>query len=164
MRPNFDTFCAPRSRRIECLCACLTAAKSWIDAFLAIPPADWPGLPLSTYMNLTHCCVSLCRLSTYEHPEWDRGLVQEYINLSNFLGKAEEKFRKVKEAAGIDSSGSESPEFFSFLASKAKLIKTSWDMTNNISTTNPVGTALNDEMGELLPGFDDDWLREIFNL
>src|ERR1700753_1547419 len=102
-----DVFSDCYNRRLECLCACLNAAKSWAEVFLSIPPAQYLGFSTSTYINLIHCFIGIYRLSTFEHPEWDRSIVQENLDVGSFSEQVERNFSQVKEVAGIDLDGSE---------------------------------------------------------
>ncbi|KAK9350915.1 hypothetical protein V1523DRAFT_435885 [Lipomyces doorenjongii] len=128
-----DIFTGQYNQRFECLCACLQATKSWVDSASSI---------------------RLYRLSTCEHPEWDRGLVRETLDVSLILEEAEKKFAQVKEAAGLDLGGSENLDFFSIMASKLRSIKMSWDAMS-ISTTASFSTAALDELGDFPMEFLD---------
>ena len=108
--------------------------------------------------------IGIYRLSTFEHPEWDRGLVRENLDVSSFLEEAEKNFTQVKEAAGLDVGGSEDNDSFNIMASKIRIIKMSWDATT-VSTMAPLGIAPSDEMGDFSMEFlDDDWLRDLLGL
>jgi hypothetical protein len=156
-----DIFSGQYNRQLECLCACLNATKSWVDVFLSILPAQYVGFSASIYLNLIHCFVGIYRLSTFEHPEWDRGLVRENLDVSLFLEKAEGNFSQVKEAAGLDLDGSEDIDTFNIMASKTRVIKMWWEATNP-STMGSLGIASGDEMGEFpMECLDDNWLRDV---
>jgi hypothetical protein len=91
-----DIFSGQENRRLECLYACLNAAKSWVDVFLSIPPVQYVGFSASTYVNLIHCFVSIYRLLTFEHPEWDVGVVRQNLDVSSFAEQTERNFSQVK--------------------------------------------------------------------
>lgn len=156
-----DIFSGQDNRRLECLCTCLNAAKSWFDVFLSIPPAQYVGFSVSIYQNLFHCFMALYRLSTFDLPEWDRGLVRETLDASLLLETAERNLAQVKEVTGLDLDGSEDLDIFSILASKTRVIKMWWEATN-VSTMSSLGIASGDEMGNFPVDFlDDDWLRDV---
>jgi hypothetical protein len=156
-----DIFSGQYNRRLECLCACLNATKSWVDIFLGILPAQYVGFSALIYSNMVRCFISIYRLSTFEHPEWDRGLVRENLDVSLFLDKAEKNFTQVKEAAGLDLCGSEDIDSFNIMASKIRVIKMLWDATT-VSTMASNGVAPSDEMGDFPMEFlEDDWLRDL---
>ncbi|KAK9489677.1 hypothetical protein V1508DRAFT_406919 [Lipomyces doorenjongii] len=140
-----DIFIGQYNQRFECLCACLQATKSWVDMFLSILPAQYVGFSALMYAKMTRCFIGLYRLSTCEHPEWDRGLVRETLD-------AEKKFAQVKEAAGLDLGDSENLDFVSIMASKLRSIKMSWDAMP-ISTTASFSTAALDELGDFPRSF-----------
>ncbi|KAK9328779.1 hypothetical protein V1520DRAFT_345197 [Lipomyces starkeyi] len=158
-----DTFSGPDNRRIECLWVCLNAIKSWIDVFLSITPAQYVGFSSLIYSNMTHCLVGMCRLSMFEHVEWDRALFREHLDVVSILEKTEKNFASVKDEAGLDIGGSEDTDFFSSMASKIRVLKGSWDYTS-ASTMTSTGMPSNDELD--LPDFpmefsDEDWLRNV---
>lgn len=151
-----DIFSGQDNRRLECLYACLNAAKSWIDVFLSIPPVQYVDFSTSTYVNLIHCFVSIYRLMTFEHPEWDRGLVREHLDASSFAEQTERNFSQVKEDASLDLDGSEDMDIFSIMAAKARVIKMWME-----SVTVPIISS-GDGMGDFPVGFlEDDWLRDV---
>ncbi|KAK9257993.1 hypothetical protein V1519DRAFT_455882, partial [Lipomyces tetrasporus] len=158
---------APNSLRgqhnwlLECLFAYLNATKSWIDIFLSILPAQYVGFSAAIYTNMAHCFIGIYRLSTFEHPEWDRGLVRENLDVSLFLEQVEKNFAQVKEAAGLDLGGSEDIDSFNNFASRIKIIKMWWN-ARTVSTMAPHDTASGDVMGDFPMEFlDDDWLRDL---
>src|SRR5580700_7033839 len=91
----------PNFHRLESLYSCLQAAKSWFDIFLAFPPARYIGLSTLTFTQLAHCVVVICRLSTFDTPDWDRSLVRETVNLSAVLDQLGENLAQVKIVAGL---------------------------------------------------------------
>ncbi|KAE9370271.1 hypothetical protein N431DRAFT_559479 [Stipitochalara longipes BDJ] len=156
-----DIFNDQDNRRLECLYACLNAAKGWVDVFLSIPLAQYVGFSTPTYVNLIHWFVSVYRLSTFEHPEWDRGFVRENLDLSLVLETTERNFLQVKEVAGLDQNGSEDLDTFSIMASKTRVIKMWWEATT-MSTLNSLSEAPSDRMDDIPMDFlDDNWLRDV---
>ena len=156
-----DLFSGQYNRRLECLCACLNATKAWVNIFLSILPAQYVGFPSSTYLDLIRCILGIYRLSTFEHPEWDRRLVQESVNVSLVLEKAEQNFLQVKEAAGLDICGSEDTDTFTLMASRTGIFKTWWD-ASAASTMGSPAIASGAETGDFPMEFlDGDWLRDI---
>ena len=105
---------------------------------------------------MTRCLIGLWRLSTCEHPEWDRDLVRENLDVSLILEEAEKNFAQVKEAAGLDRGGSQDSDFFSIMASRLRSMKFKWD-TLTTSTTASFSTALLDDLGDFPAEFLDAW-------
>lgn len=156
-----DIFSGQYNRRLECLFACLNATKSWVNMFLSVPPAEFVGFSTAIYSHMASCFVGIYRLSTFEHPEWDRDLFRENLDVLFILEEAEKKFAKVKVAAGLDLGGSEDIDFFNTMASKMRFFKTSWDAMT-VSAMSSVGTAPSDGMGDFHMEFlDEDWLRDL---
>jgi len=156
-----DVFSGQKNRRIECLCICLNAVKSWIEVFLSIPVAQYVGFSALVYSNIMHCFVDIYRLSTFEHAEWDRELFREQLHVSSFLEQCEKNFAGVKEAAGLDIGGSEDMDSFSIMTSRVRVVKMSWDAAN-ASMTNSVGMPSNDESYDFPMDFsDEDWMRDL---
>ncbi|KAK9342228.1 hypothetical protein V1522DRAFT_416800 [Lipomyces starkeyi] len=158
-----DTFSGLDNRRIECVWLCLNAIKSWIDVFLSITPAQYVGFSSLIYSNMIHCFVGMCRLSMFEHVEWDRALFREHLDVLSILEKTEKNFASVKDEAGLDIGGSEDTDSFSSMASRIRVLKGSWDYTG-ASTMTSTGMPSNDELD--LPDFpmefsDEDWLRNV---
>ena len=110
---------------------------------------------------MMHCFLGMYRLSTFEHPEWDRGFVQETLNISSLLGEVEKNFRQVKEAAGLDLGSPDSVNYFSSMASKVRSTKMAWDPTA-ASTMASLSAAPGDEQGDFpMELLDDEWLRAL---
>lgn len=154
-------FIGQYNRRLECLCACLNAAKTWVDTFLSIPPAQYVAFSSSVYSNMARCFITIYRLTTFENPEWDRRIVRESLNISLFLDKAEQNFARVAEAAGLDVGGLEDPDFFTLMASKLRILKTTCDVAAGFIMAS-YNTPLADGVGDFsMEALDDDWLRDL---
>jgi hypothetical protein len=155
-----DIFNGQPNRRIECLSACLHAIKSWIGVFLSITPAQYVGFSAPIYLNMVHSFTAIYRLATFEHPEWDRSLLLEHINVSSFLDEAKRNFARVKEEAGLDIGGSIDVDSFTAMASKFEKIKMSWDAIST-STMGSTGLSSNNKQYDFPMDFvDEDWLRD----
>ncbi|KAF2433121.1 hypothetical protein EJ08DRAFT_708529 [Tothia fuscella] len=148
------------SRRMECLWAYFNAIKSWIGVFLSIPPAQYVGFSAPIYSNMTHFFMAVYRLAIFEHPEWDRSLLREHLDISGLLDKAKKNFARVKEEAGLDAGGSRDIDSFTAMATKFEAMKMSWDViSTTTSGSNPA--VLNTEVYDFPMGFaDEDWLRD----
>jgi hypothetical protein len=158
-----DIFSGQHNRRIECLWGCLSAIKSWTDVFLSITPSQYVGFSALIYSNMTHCIVGIHRLSTFEHPEWDRALVGEHLDIISFLEECEKNFARVKEEGGLDIGGSEDVDSFSRMASVIRAIRKSWGATN-VSTMTLIGMPSNSEVMDFPIDFsDEDWLKDLLD-
>jgi hypothetical protein len=155
------SFKNPSNRRLECLYACLNAAKSWGDTFLSIPPAQYIGFPASIYSSMACCFIGIYRLSTFDHSEWDLGLVRETFDVSLFLEKVENVLTGVTQAAGLDSHGEEDKDFFIGMASRIRTIRLSWNALTNFKMA-ALDIVPGDEMfGFSIDPLDDEWMRDL---
>lgn len=164
--PNLFTGFA--NQRLLCLYSCLNATKAWADVFLSIPLVEYVGLPISSFSALVHSFMGMYRLSNFEHSEWDLGLVKETLDVSLFLGEAQQRFAQVKEAAGLDQgdSGGRGVETdtFSNLAERLRVLKMSWDESHGSSITQLNDTTPNDDIGDFpMSLLDDDWLSKLLS-
>jgi hypothetical protein len=156
-----NLFSGQDNRRIECLWGCLNAIKLWIDLFLSITPSQYVGFSALVYSNMTHCIVGIYRLSTFEHPEWDRALVREHIDVISFLEECENNFARVKEEAGLDIGGSEDMDSFSRMASVIRAIRMSWGATNASAMTSVETISNNGVLDFPIDFSDEDWLQDL---
>ncbi|KAE8150257.1 hypothetical protein BDV25DRAFT_140027 [Aspergillus avenaceus] len=124
--PAPEAFPAQSNLRVDCLQTYMLAVKSWLDTFLTIPPAEYVGISALMYTSMTNCFVGLYRLLTFEHAEWDHGLVQESVNIPQILEEMAGNFARVKEAASLDLT-SQDLDYYSTVAAKIWAIKASWD-------------------------------------
>ncbi|KAE9376342.1 hypothetical protein N431DRAFT_289530, partial [Stipitochalara longipes BDJ] len=67
--------------RLDCLSTCLASLKSWFGIFFTIPPSQFLNLSFPYFSQLVNAIVLLHRLSTFEDPAWDRGVVKETIDI-----------------------------------------------------------------------------------
>ena len=111
-------------------------------------------------MQMAHCIIALFRLSTFDDPVWDRGLVRETADLSQILGQIIERHRQVKIAADLDHDALEPKDIFNKTAGTVESIKTWWDAKLAAESINRIAT--DETLGETnMELFDDAWLKEI---
>lgn len=153
-------FNSPGFQRLESLYACLQATKSWFDIFLSFPPASYVGFSIPVFTQMAHCIIALFRLSTFDDPVWDRGLVRETADLSLILGRIIEKHNQVKVAADLNHGASEGKDVFSGTARTIVSIKTWWDAKLAAELTDNI--VLNETLDGMNMDFSDDlWLKDI---
>ena len=99
------------------------------------------------YAQMIRCLIGLWLLSTSEHPEWDRALVRQSLDVSLILEKTQKSFAQVKEAAGLDGGVSQGSDFFSIMASRFRSVKASWDAMTT-STAASFGTPPLEELDD----------------
>jgi hypothetical protein len=154
-----DIFSADSNQRLNSLYACLNAASSWALIFLTISPAEYVGLPTTTFAQFLHLFVSMYRLATFEDPSWDRQLVQETLDVSMLLETTERNLLLVKEAAGLDRDGSDDVDIFSVFATKVRVLQKWWAATNVATASGTLEReVIIDSNMEFL---DDEWLRDM---
>ncbi|PYH98989.1 hypothetical protein BO71DRAFT_3062 [Aspergillus ellipticus CBS 707.79] len=122
-----DIFPRHSNQRFDCLCVCLQTTKTWVDTMSSVQPAEYVGLSSLMCSNMTRSFIDLYRLSACDYPEWDRGLVQETVNVSWVLEEAARCFSRVKDEAGFDPEGSEEVNYFTIMADKMEALKVCWD-------------------------------------
>ena len=150
------------NQRLDSLYTCLHATKNWFDIFLSLSPASYVGFTMPIFTQMAFCILALFRLSTFDDPVWDRGLVRETADLSLILGQIVEKNSQVKAMAKLDPDTSEDKDLFSGNARTIKAIKTWWD-AKVAAELNDNNMGLNETLGEMnMEFFDDVWLRDIF--
>lgn len=154
-----DIFGADSNQRLKSLYACLNAVSSWVPMFLSILPAEYVGLPTTTFAQFVHLFVTIYRLATFEDPSWDRQLMKEALDVSMFLETTERNLLQVKEAACLDRNGSGDLDIFSVFAARVRVFKMWWEATNVDDAANSRET---EEMANSnLEFLDDEWLRDM---
>ncbi|CAI7667385.1 unnamed protein product [Penicillium discolor] len=152
LSPGVNTFPGQPNQRFECTYACLQAVKSWLDTFSTIQPIELVGFSSLMYANMMRCVVEIYRLATCNHPEWDRTLLHEAVNVSRVFEEASNSFDRVKEVAGLDPDGSQAQDSFSVMASKLRSMKMSWDAMPTLFTPPSVN-----ELETFTSEFLDTW-------
>ncbi len=106
---------------------------------------------------MAQCVIALFRLLTFDDPSWDRGLVQDTVNLTFVLEQLIEKSSQVRVAAGLDRGTAEDNDVFSINARTQRSIKSWWDAKLAAEMTD--NSVLEEEIN--MDFFDDVWLRDI---
>ncbi|KAL2070336.1 hypothetical protein VTL71DRAFT_13362 [Oculimacula yallundae] len=157
---DLDIFKGKETRRVECLWACVNATNSWINVFLSIPPADYPGFSALTYSSMTHSFLTAYRLSTFNHVEWDLVLCLENLDVPSFLDEAGGRFGAVKGATNLIADADE-VDPFTDMFNKIQLIRKSWEI-KHASLGGALPQFSNDELFDLPMEFSDgDWLGDM---
>ena len=153
----------PDFQRFESLWACLQAAKNWFDLFLKFPPILYIGFSMLTYTELAHCFVAVCRISTFDHPEWDLKLVRDSIDLSAILHQVVTNFVAVKATARLDPDSREDNDVFSATSRRIKAIRDWWDAKITAESVDSGHLNLEETIGDMDLS-DDIWLRDMLGL
>jgi len=150
-------------QRLDCLYTCLHAVKNWFDIFLSIPPARYVGVSMAEFTQMAHCMIALYRLSTFEWPDWDRGLVRNYASLSMILDQLVANFAQVKATVDLDKGIVDNIDVFSITSRTLNHIKTWWDPKVAGESLRSDAPAMDETMGEAsMDLLDDAWLQDVF--
>ncbi|KAK2837004.1 hypothetical protein FQN49_006508 [Arthroderma sp. PD_2] len=155
-------FTGPGLQRVDSLYNYLRATKTWLDLFFTIPPAEYVNLPMPISSQLGRCLLAAFKISTFEHPDWDRSLARETLSMPLILDQVIEKMAQVKTEAGLDSVNEEATDIFTrsarkFSAAKACILARSEKgcIENNIDA--PAG-VIEDAQSVM---FDDTWMNDL---
>ncbi|KAE9380950.1 hypothetical protein N431DRAFT_498703 [Stipitochalara longipes BDJ] len=99
--------------RLQYLCACLAAVKSFLEIVLGMPASTHHTTTVPMTLQIIWNTGTLHHLSTFQHPDWDVGLVSEAIDFFDFLKRLINTMGMVKEALGCDFHTSEGLDFWS---------------------------------------------------
>ena len=151
----------PHFQQLNSLWTCLEAVKDWFEVFLSVSPILYIGFPMSVYAQLAHCLVTLSRLSTFEHPEWNLGLARQTCDMSIIADQVVKIFAQVKSIAGLDIGSFESNDMFTGVSRRIQTIKNWWDGKIFAESVVP-DAAANATLTESSFDFSDDaWLRDM---
>ncbi|KAF6804129.1 C6 transcription factor [Colletotrichum sojae] len=92
----------PDVARLDILYACLHAVKAWFEHFFTLPPGAYYAIPFPFFAQLSHCTISLYRLSVLEDPVWDRAAVRGTIDIIATLDEVCARFMRVCAEAGLN--------------------------------------------------------------
>lgn len=92
----------PKFKRLELLCACLEAIKSYFEVLFSIPVANYASLSIPTFSHLTCSLSTLYILSNFDHPDWNLTYVRETINYVLVLGRLIEHLERLNTLPGFE--------------------------------------------------------------
>ncbi len=99
--------------RLEYLCACLAAVKSFLQLVLAMPASTHHTVTVPMILQIIWNSGTLHQLATFEHPDWDPGLVVEAFDFFKYIRKFAETMQMAKKAIGYDPHTDEHLDFWS---------------------------------------------------
>ena len=106
------------SKRLELLCACLAAAKSYFELFFSIPAESYVSVSLVSWSHLSYSLSILHMLSNFDHPDWNLAYVQETIDYTVVFGRLIENLEKLTTLSGYEKL-----DIFSRSAKWMKIVK-----------------------------------------
>ncbi|KAL2829501.1 hypothetical protein BDW59DRAFT_142164 [Aspergillus cavernicola] len=149
--PSDLSFSGHPNHRFACIYGCMQAVKSWIDAFFTIPPAEYIGFSLLMHSAKMQCCLNICRLAICDHPEWDRGLLHENINVSWVLDETSKRMAEAGKATGMVAMSA-----YELQADTIRNMKRFWDTTIIQAGQDPMQGFM-DELGNFSSEFLQLW-------
>jgi hypothetical protein len=149
--PPLDADPIPSFKRLELLCACLEANKSYFDVLFSIPPASYVSSSLPTWSQLSYGLAILHTLCSFEHPDWNLASVRQTIDYNVIFGRLIENLDKLITLPGFDK--------LDVFSRSAKWMKRIRDFIQTNMATFPSAT-LEHESGQMpdfgaMPGGDD---------
>ncbi|KAJ9296563.1 hypothetical protein DTO271G3_5261 [Paecilomyces variotii] len=93
------------SQRLDHLYACLHVVKQFFGLFFTIPPAEYTSLALPYLTQLSHCLVTLFRLSTLDYPGWDKAAVKDTVDILAIAEQIATRMGQVADAVGMRCEG-----------------------------------------------------------
>jgi hypothetical protein len=166
---------AANLKRTENLLTCLNASEAFFSLFYDLdyfPISSYPHLSMATFIQISHCVVTLFRLSTFESMviPWDTQKVRQKIDLGETLRLWAERFEAVPDETGMDpgmsSENNDSP--WSHSPRAIKLIRKWWDNSGVAEGNVSVGEIAsqqeidrNESSMIKMDVFDDVWMRDM---
>ncbi len=103
------TDAVPNFKRLELLCACLQASKSYFEIFFSVPVVNYIALSMPSWSHLTYSLAILHILSSFDHPDWNLVYVRETIDFGAVLGRLIEQLDSVNTLVGYEKIDMFSP-------------------------------------------------------
>ncbi|PYH43049.1 transcription factor domain-containing protein [Aspergillus saccharolyticus JOP 1030-1] len=99
------------SQRLGHLYACLHVVRQFFDLFFTISPAEYTSLALPYLTQISHCLVTLFRLSTLDYPGWDKATVRGTVDLLDVANQIATRMGQVAAAVGMHGEEAECDPF-----------------------------------------------------
>ncbi|KAJ5649729.1 uncharacterized protein N7484_003452 [Penicillium longicatenatum] len=123
VKPLADEEFSPQ--RLDHLCTCLHVVKQFFDLFFTIPPAGYTSLALPYLTQVSHCLVTLFRLSTLDYPGWDKSAVKGVVDILVIAEQIATRMSQVADAVGMRSEGAYGDPF-SKLGMMMQKLRSEW--------------------------------------
>ncbi|RDW65808.1 uncharacterized protein DSM5745_09547 [Aspergillus mulundensis] len=111
--------------RLDHLYSCLHVVKQFFDLFSAINPVEYTALALPHLAQLSHCFVTLFRLSTFDYPGWNKAAVKNTVDILVVADQISTSLSQVAATVGIHSDGANSDPY-SKLGMILQKLRTEW--------------------------------------
>lgn len=149
------------TKRIDDLYSCLTSTQRWLDLWFTIPAAAYVSLPFTLLIQLSHCFVTLFRLTVFKFPGWDNTVVRGAVDILSVADQIADRLHEVAEAAGIQKEDVEGDPF-SMLAKMIRALKIGWSSQLSAAGNTTDLTSQNWDQwftDGFLGDFDESWFR-----
>jgi hypothetical protein len=123
VKPHADEEFSPQ--RLDHLYACLHIVKKLFDLFFTIPLAGYTSLALPYLTQVSHCLVTLFRLSTLDYPGWDKSAVKGTVDILVIAEQIATRMGQVADAVGMRSEGAYGDPF-SKLGMMMQKLRSEW--------------------------------------
>lgn len=151
-------------QRLENLYSCLISAKAFLDMFRNTPPAQFAGMPFSTFSQFGNCLIALYKLSTLDDPAWDKTMVRETADVLLIIDQVVQTMGQITEF--VAGPGQEDRTFLKG-ATLMRSLRQKW--AENLAPASGEGdTSLNRQdqenmLDSLQMGWPDDaWMNDVF--
>ncbi|OJJ42171.1 hypothetical protein ASPZODRAFT_137445 [Penicilliopsis zonata CBS 506.65] len=152
VKPLADEEFSPQ--RLNHLYACLHVVKRFFNLFFTISPAGYTSLALPYLTQVSHCLVTLFRLSTLNYPGWDKSAVKGTVDILVIAEQIASRMGQVADAVGMRSRGAYGDPF-SKLGMMMQKLRSEWavqlpecpEVVTDQSSREPFLSSM--EMGDL---------------
>ncbi|PYI02701.1 hypothetical protein BO78DRAFT_432656 [Aspergillus sclerotiicarbonarius CBS 121057] len=114
------------TQRVDHLYTCLQLVKQFFDLFFTITPAEYTSLALPSLTQLSHCLVTLFRLSTLDYPGWDKAAVKGAVDILDVAEQIATRMGQVADAVGMRSEEAHGDPF-SKLGMMIQKLRSEWE-------------------------------------
>ncbi|KAF7590249.1 hypothetical protein BBP40_003133 [Aspergillus hancockii] len=108
-------------QRLDHLYACLNAVKAFFDLLLTVPTALLTSIALPDLIHMSHCLVTLFRLSTLDYPGWDKATVRDTVDIIAIAGDLADRLNEVAQTVGIYGEGAHGDPYSKLATTMLKL-------------------------------------------
>ena len=115
------------TQRLDHLYASLQLVKRFFDLFFTIDPAEYTSLALPNLIQVSHCLMTLFRLSTLDYPGWDKAAVKSTVDILAVAEQIATRMGQVADAVGIQSEG-RYDDPFSKLGMLMQKLRSEWEV------------------------------------
>jgi len=113
-------------QRYEAMEACLGAVSEWFDRHFSIPSYVYIGMTFSYWWGMSHCLLTLYRLTILDDPGWDRRAVRDRMDLLAILDRLKAGFDEVAVQRRRDAGQTVDEDTFQKFSKMSSSMKHNW--------------------------------------